>query len=104
MSESGTGPDGKTVIAALNPGGYGSNVYTDLSKEPTGPAAASGPQLTSEQLAQPHAAAVRRYRRPRPPEQDWVKRIELDGKVLACLPTITTSAPAISAEQPRNRP
>ena len=28
------GPDGKTVIAALNPGSYGSNVYTDLSKEP----------------------------------------------------------------------
>ncbi len=28
------GPDGKGVIAALNPGGYGSNVYTDLSKEP----------------------------------------------------------------------
>ena len=33
------GPDGKSVIAALNPGGYGSNVYTDLSKEPTAPPA-----------------------------------------------------------------
>jgi alpha-mannosidase len=28
------GPDGKTIIAALNPGGYGSNISTDLSKEP----------------------------------------------------------------------
>ena len=28
------GPDGKTVIAALNPGGYGSSIRTDLSKEP----------------------------------------------------------------------
>jgi len=43
------GPDGKGVIAALNPGGYGSNVYTDISKEPTEPAAAAGPQLTSEE-------------------------------------------------------
>src|SRR6202167_1703591 len=25
------GPDGKTILAALTPGGYGSNVYTDLS-------------------------------------------------------------------------
>ena len=37
------GPDGKGVIAALNPGGYGSNVYTDLSKEPTAPLPASAP-------------------------------------------------------------
>src|ERR1700728_3065854 len=28
------GPDGKTVMAALNPGDYGGNVYTDLSKAP----------------------------------------------------------------------
>src|SRR5690349_3867934 len=48
------GPDGKTVIAALNPGGYGSTIRTDLSKEP--PQSARG-------------------------EQDWVKRIALDGKV-----------------------
>jgi alpha-mannosidase len=74
------GPDGKGVIAALNPGGYGSNVYTDLSKEPT-EVSASGPQLTSEERARltpQQAAAVARRR---PQEQDWVKRIELDGKV-----------------------
>ncbi|MGA9042365.1 MAG: hypothetical protein WB421_17660, partial [Terriglobales bacterium] len=29
------GPDGKTVIAALNPGGYGGSVTSDLSKSPT---------------------------------------------------------------------
>jgi alpha-mannosidase len=74
------GPDGKGIIAALNPGGYGSNVYTDLSKEPT-EISASGPQLTSEERARltpQQAAAVARQR---PQEQDWVKRIDLDGKV-----------------------
>jgi alpha-mannosidase len=74
------GPDGKGVIAALNPGGYGSNVYTDLSKEPTA-VSASGPQLTSEERARltpQQAAAVARQR---PQEQDWVKRIDIDGKV-----------------------
>ncbi len=74
------GPDGKGVIAALNPGGYGSNVYTDLSKEPT-EVSASAPQLTSEERARltpQQAAAVARQR---PQEQDWVKRIDLNGKV-----------------------
>jgi alpha-mannosidase len=28
------GPDGRTIIAALNPGSYTSNVYTDLSQDP----------------------------------------------------------------------
>jgi alpha-mannosidase len=59
------GPDGKSVIAALNPGGYGSSVSTDLSQEPP-PAQPS----SSEQKA-----------RPREREQDWVKRIDLDGQV-----------------------
>ncbi|WP_263365497.1 alpha-mannosidase [Edaphobacter bradus] len=74
------GPDGKGVIAALNPGGYGSNVYTDLSKEPT-EVSASAPQLTSEERARltpQQAAAVARQR---PQEQDWVKRIDVNGKV-----------------------
>jgi len=54
------GPDGKGVIAALNPGGYGSNVYTDISKEPTEPAAAAGPQLNQrgEGAAPPQQAAA----------------------------------------------
>ena len=60
------GPDGETVLAALNPGGYGSRIRTDLSKTPPPvppPAPGSNPR-----------------RRPQP-ETDWVSRIELDGKV-----------------------
>jgi alpha-mannosidase len=49
------GPDGKTILAALNPGGYGSDIYTDISKEPTGGG--------------------------RGGEDNWVKRIQLDGDV-----------------------
>src|SRR5258708_1559938 len=75
------GPDGKGVIAALNPGGYGSNVYTDISQEPTQPASTTGPQLTSEERARltpQQAAAIGRQRAL---EQNWVKRIDLNGKV-----------------------
>ena len=72
-----TGPDGQTVIAALNPGGYGSNAYTDLSKEPP-PAATQ--TLTAEQKAKLTPLQVRQYER-RQIEPDWVKRISLDGKV-----------------------
>ncbi len=46
------GPDGETIIAALNPGGYGSTIRTDLSKAPVG------------------AGQV-----------NWPARIALDGKV-----------------------
>src|SRR5580698_11484329 len=74
-----TGPDGKTVIAALNPGGYGSNAYTDLSKEPGPPPPM--PQLTSEEKAKLTPQQLRFLDRPREREQDWVKRIDLDGKV-----------------------
>jgi len=52
------GLDGKMVLAALNPETYTSNVFTDLSKTPP--------------------AAAETGRGPR--EQDWVKRIEIDGK------------------------
>jgi alpha-mannosidase len=75
------GPDGKGVIAALNPGGYGSNVYTDLSKEPTSPPAASAPQLTSEERARLTPQQANALARQRPVEQNWVQRIDLDGKV-----------------------
>ena len=53
------GPDGNSVIAALNPGGYGSSVTYDLSKTP--------PPNTD-----PNNRNV---------PIDWVKRIELNGKV-----------------------
>jgi alpha-mannosidase len=68
------GPDGKSVIAALNPSGYGSSVYTDLSREPP-----AEPQLASEQKAQLTPQQLR-FRQP-DPEQDWVKRIRLNGNV-----------------------
>jgi alpha-mannosidase len=51
------GPDGKTILAALNPGGYGSNISTDLSKEPTAGGGGRGG------------------------EDNWVTRVELDGEV-----------------------
>lgn len=75
------GPDGKGVIAALNPGGYGSNVYTDLSKKPTEPPPVSAPQLTSEERARLTPQQANAIARQRPVEQDWVRRIDLDGKV-----------------------
>ena len=74
------GPDGNGIIAALNPGGYGSNVYTDLSKEPV-EVSASGPQLTSEERARLTAAQAAVVARQRSQEQNWVKRINLDGAV-----------------------
>jgi alpha-mannosidase len=73
------GPDGKGVIAALNPGGYGSSVYTDLSQDPGPPP--PPPQLTSEEKAKLTPAQLRSLERPREWEQDWVKRIDLDGQV-----------------------
>jgi alpha-mannosidase len=73
------GPDGKSVIAALNPGGYGSSVYTDLSKDPGSPP--PQPSLTNEQKAKLTPGQLRSLGRPQEWEQDWVKRIDLDGHV-----------------------
>jgi alpha-mannosidase len=74
-----TGPDGSTVLAALNPGGYTGTTYTDISKEPGPPAPM--PQLTDEQKSHLTPQQLRFLQRPRQPEEDWVKRIALDGKV-----------------------
>ena len=73
------GPDGKSVIAALHPGAYGSNVYTDLSEAPetsmqqTLLSSAQAPPLTTEQAGALHILTAS--------DTDWVKRIDLDGKV-----------------------
>jgi alpha-mannosidase len=56
------GPDGKTVIAALNPGNYAGNISTDLSKEPPPPDVTGGAGS-------------------RDVEPNWVRRIQLDGQV-----------------------
>jgi alpha-mannosidase len=53
------GPDGETVLAALNPGGYGSEIRTDLSKTPPPPT----------------------FGRRNDRETDWPSRIDIDGKV-----------------------
>ena len=75
------GPDGKGVVAALNPGGYGSNIYVDISQVPTGPVAASAPQLTSEESARMTPEELRATAlRQRALEQNWVSRIDIDGK------------------------
>jgi alpha-mannosidase len=66
------GPDGETVLAALNPGGYGSQIRTDLSKTPP-------PPPPSAPLQNP-APGTNRRRMP-PQETDWPSRIDLDGKV-----------------------
>src|SRR6202044_2413452 len=56
------GPDGETVLAALNPEGYGSRIHTDLSKT---------------QPSEPDRINGRRVQR----ENDWPTRINIDGKV-----------------------
>jgi alpha-mannosidase len=53
------GPDGKTVVAALNPGSYDGDVYTDLTKNNTPPAGQQGGEYV----------------------WDWPDRVNLDGKV-----------------------
>ena len=53
------GPDGKTVIAALNPSSYDSDVYTDLTKNNTPPAGHHDEDYV----------------------WDWPDRVNLDGKV-----------------------
>ena len=73
------GPDGKHVIAALNPGTYNGNTYVDLSQPNPWSAV---PQFSLEQLevgAPGKHPDLQRFARV--PEQDWAGRIALDGKV-----------------------
>ena len=73
------GPDGSTVMAALNPGSYGSQVYTDLSSA-TSPLTLPVLSNTELQMFTPEQQrAVSRIRERREP--NWVERINLDGKV-----------------------
>ncbi len=61
------GPDGKSVIAALNPGSYSGSVTRDISKSPA-----------PQPVAQPPAgmpAPMQRMRR----EEDWPARIQING-------------------------
>jgi len=71
------GPDGETVLAALNPGSYGGGIRSDLSKTPP---PVVQPKLPPPAPGAPPQAAPREFRQ-RPQEVDWTKRIDLDGKV-----------------------
>ncbi len=63
------GPDGKTIIAALNPLSYGSQVTYDISKTPPPP---PGPD--------PALSAQQNQTRSRG-QEDWVKRIQTNGNL-----------------------
>jgi alpha-mannosidase len=64
------GPDGKTIIAALNPLSYGSQVTYDISKSP--PPAPAGPDLTlTPQQNQIRARG----------QEDWAKRVQTNGNL-----------------------
>jgi len=63
------GTDGRTVIAALNPLNYGSNVQYDLSKTPP-PLPGPDPALSDQQNQQ-------RTRR----AEDWPQRIQINGNL-----------------------
>src|SRR6266480_21473 len=61
------GPDGKTVLAALNPLSYGSQVTYDLSKSPP-PPPAPDPNLSAQQ----NQIRTRG-------QEDWPRRIQING-------------------------
>lgn len=60
------GPDGKTILAALNPGSYGGSVTYDLSKTPPPPPPAN-PSTPQQQAPRPLV--------------DWPARIAFNGQV-----------------------
>lgn len=63
------GPDGKTVIAALNPLGYGSQVTYDLSKTPPPPPAPDASLTPQQNQARGRA------------QEDWTSRLQTNGKL-----------------------
>ncbi len=75
------GPDGSSVFAALNPGTYGSNTFTDISKanQPVPAPTLSEAQL--DKLTPQQKQTYRRLSQRERQEPDWVSRIDLDGKV-----------------------
>ena len=71
------GPDGETILAALDPGDYGSRVRTDLSKTPPEFKLPSLPGASSSGFSPEQIADYVKEMQ----EKDWPKRIDLDGKV-----------------------
>ena len=78
------GPDGRSVVAALNPGDYTGNVTTDLS-QPLPPAApVAGLDEAAAKLPQGARQALDRWQRDRNfsrDQGDWAARVERNGKV-----------------------
>ena len=62
------GPDGNTIIAALNPLSYGSQVNYDISKTPP-PLPTPDPNATPSNQSRPRAL------------EDWPKRIQVNGEL-----------------------
>jgi len=83
------GPDGEQILAALNPGGYGSTIDSDLSKTPPAP--------RHRRPARLRAAAA-------PLTPTGSPASTSTAKPQASSPTTTTSAPATSAEPPMRNP
>jgi len=63
------GPDGKTVLAGLNPGSYSADITSDLSKPLPPPAEASAGSQDPQQRE------FQRY------QGDWAQRVQQNGKV-----------------------
>lgn len=66
------GPDGKSVLAGLNPGSYSADITTDLTK-PLPPATSMTPPPNSNMT--PEELELRRY------QADWARRVERNGEV-----------------------
>lgn len=75
------GPDGSSVLAALNPGGYGSNTYTDISKVNQPRPAPKLSQAEIDKLTPQQRRFYERLGQRESQEPNWVERIDLDGKV-----------------------
>ena len=66
------GPDGKTVLAAFNPGSYGSEIVSDLTKPLPAPPSVDPPPNSS---FTPQQIEFARY------QGDWARRVERNGEV-----------------------
>ena len=67
------GPDGKSVLAGLNPGSYSADITTDLTK-PLPPPTSMTPPPNSPNMT-PEELELRRY------QGDWARRVERNGEV-----------------------
>jgi alpha-mannosidase len=63
------GPDGRGIIAALNPLGYGSNVTYDLSKTPPPPPGPDPALTTQQNLVRSRG------------QEDWTRRTQINGNL-----------------------